>query len=162
MGQHGFGNGSFADPEGIAVDSTGDVYVADTGNNRVQKFTSSGGWLASWDSTMGIDNPLEVAVDASDKVWVVDGASVSRYSGTGTLLTSWLSGGSTGVDIDSDGNVWVTSSAGVVREYDVNGVLLATLGAGHSPVPARSRRRVERGVRRGHGQRAGGSLRAPT
>ena len=129
-GNTGSGNGSFADPQGIAVDSTGDVYVADTGNNRVQKFTSSGGWLASWDSTMGIDNPLEIAVDASDKVWVVDGASVSRYTGTGTLLTSWLSGGATGVDIDSDGNVWVTSTAGVVREYDVTGVLLATLGAG--------------------------------
>ena len=129
-GNTGSGNGSFSDPQGIAVDSTGNVYVADTGNNRVQKFTSSGGWLASWDSTMGIDNPLEIAIDASDKVWVVDGASVSRYSGTGTLLTSWLSGGATGIDIDSDGNVWVTSTAGVVREYDVTGVLLATLGAG--------------------------------
>ena len=160
-GNSGSGNGSFADPQGIAVDSTGDVYVADTGNNRVQKFTSSGGWLASWDSTMGIDNPLEIAVDASDKVWVVDGASVSRYSGGGALLTSWLSGGATGVDIDSDGNVWVMSTAGVVREYDVTGVLLATLGAGQLSARARSRRRVERGVRRGHGQRTGCAFRAP-
>jgi PKD repeat protein len=34
----GSGRGQFARPGGIAVDSAGSVYVADTGNNRIQKF----------------------------------------------------------------------------------------------------------------------------
>jgi hypothetical protein len=38
----GSGDGQFNDPMGIGLDSTGNVYVADTGNDRVQKFTSDG------------------------------------------------------------------------------------------------------------------------
>jgi len=39
-GSQGFGLGQFNYPAGVAVDSSGNVYVADTGNNRVQKFGS--------------------------------------------------------------------------------------------------------------------------
>ena len=38
MGGPGSGVGQFDAPEGLAVDSQGRVYVADTGNNRVQQF----------------------------------------------------------------------------------------------------------------------------
>jgi tripartite motif-containing protein 71 len=37
-GTTGDGNGQFSEPEGIDVDNSGHVYVADTGNNRVQVF----------------------------------------------------------------------------------------------------------------------------
>jgi len=45
-GGFGSGNGEFNFPQGITVDSSGNVYVADTDNNRIQKFTSSGAYLA--------------------------------------------------------------------------------------------------------------------
>jgi NHL repeat-containing protein len=52
FGSPGSGNGQLKDPEGIALDeSTGDVYVADTGNRRVSKFDADGDFLLSW----GID-----------------------------------------------------------------------------------------------------------
>lgn len=35
-------------PYGIAVDSSGNIYVADTGNYRIQKFSSDGKFLLSW------------------------------------------------------------------------------------------------------------------
>lgn len=38
-GSLGSGNGQFNSPRGMAVDSSGNVYVADTGNNRIQKFS---------------------------------------------------------------------------------------------------------------------------
>ena len=45
-GTLGTGNGQFNAPTGIAVDpSSGNVYVADTGNNRIQEFTSGGDLL---------------------------------------------------------------------------------------------------------------------
>ena len=41
FGSGGSGNGQFDSPTGIAVDSGGNIYVADTGNNRVQVFSQS-------------------------------------------------------------------------------------------------------------------------
>ena len=40
--------GQFDRPEGIAVDGNGDVYVADTWNHRIQKFTADGTYLTQW------------------------------------------------------------------------------------------------------------------
>ena len=39
-GQNGEGDGEFILPQGVAVDSSGNVYVTDQGNNRIQKFES--------------------------------------------------------------------------------------------------------------------------
>ena len=49
-GSQGSGDGQFMFPTGVAVDGDGDVYVADRDNNRIQKFTSSGGYLTQWGS----------------------------------------------------------------------------------------------------------------
>src|ERR671934_35945 len=35
-------------PEGVATDAAGNVYVADTGNNRIQEFDSQGNWQRAW------------------------------------------------------------------------------------------------------------------
>jgi DNA-binding beta-propeller fold protein YncE len=37
-GSYGTGNGQFSTPKGVAVDGAGNIYIADTGNSRVQKF----------------------------------------------------------------------------------------------------------------------------
>ncbi len=42
FGASGSGDGQFLTPLGIALDSSGNIYVVDHGNNRVQKFDSSG------------------------------------------------------------------------------------------------------------------------
>ncbi len=49
-GSNGAGDGQFSGPHGIEVDTEGNVYVADTGNNRIQKFTSDGVFLIKWGS----------------------------------------------------------------------------------------------------------------
>jgi len=54
----GISNGQFDHPQGVEVDSLGYVYVVDTGNARMQKFTpynatdfsSSNGWVATWNN----------------------------------------------------------------------------------------------------------------
>ena len=54
-GAPGTGNGQFNEPAGVAVDASGSVYVADKGNNRIQKFDSNGNFITQWGSA-GTDN----------------------------------------------------------------------------------------------------------
>ncbi|MDO9352523.1 MAG: Calx-beta domain-containing protein, partial [Solirubrobacteraceae bacterium] len=118
-GPHG---GGLETPMGVDIDSQGDVYVADTGNRRIQKFTSAGQWLFTWgafvynsatppdgnpnrcdDAPMcksgnpsglgtGFQRPAGIAIGPGDKVFVHDGYRVSRFSSAGTFERTWGSG----------------------------------------------------------------------
>ena len=49
-GGQGTGNGQFDFPEGVAVAPSGDIYVADTANNRIQHFDAAGNFIGKWGS----------------------------------------------------------------------------------------------------------------
>jgi DNA-binding beta-propeller fold protein YncE len=49
-GSFGSGNGQFNGPNDVATDGSGNVYVADVGNDRIQKFTNTGAYLTQWGS----------------------------------------------------------------------------------------------------------------
>jgi tripartite motif-containing protein 71 len=65
-GSYGSGAGQFINPRGIAVD-TDYVYVVDSGNNRIQKFTRNGEFVMAWGSPGSGDgqfnNPQGIAVN---------------------------------------------------------------------------------------------------
>ena len=117
-GSLGSGDGQFREPAGVATDAAGDVYVADAGNARVQKFTGTGTYLIQW-GTLGYGDgqfvyPFDVATDGD--VYVADyGNRIQKFSATGTYLTQWGTygsgngqfNGSTGVATDATGNVYV-------------------------------------------------------
>lgn len=79
-GGTGTGNGQFGGPPngpiGLAVDSNGDVYVVDTVNNRVQKFTNNGVYLTQFGTPGAADGqfnlPTGIAVDAAGNIYVGD------------------------------------------------------------------------------------------
>ena len=50
-GSNGTGNGQFDQPMGVGIDGAGNVYVADTGNNRIQNFDSNGCLMLEWGSS---------------------------------------------------------------------------------------------------------------
>ena len=75
-GSTGSANGEFASPKQVSFDTSGNVYVADAGNNRIQKFDSVGNHLLSW-GTAGtgdgeFDLPEGIHVDSSNNVYVAD------------------------------------------------------------------------------------------
>ena len=75
-GSEGSGDKQFYFPQGIAVDSSGNVYVADTENHRVQKFTSNGEFVTKWGSSgnnVGEFSYEEgIAIGSDGKVYVSD------------------------------------------------------------------------------------------
>ena len=70
------GEGEFHFPAAVALDRKGNVYVADTDNHRVQKFTPEGKFVSEWgefrDAPGQLNVPLGIAVDASGNVYVSD------------------------------------------------------------------------------------------
>ena len=68
-GKKGSLAGEFNTPEGVAVDYLENVYVADFGNQRVQKFDGSGTYITE---ISDVGSPIDVAVDSLGNVYVVD------------------------------------------------------------------------------------------
>ena len=106
-GSYGSGDGQFNAPSDIAVDTGGDVYVADPNNNRIQKFSSSGAYVAQWGSP-GSGNgqfnaPNNVAVDGSGNVYVTDSGNnrIQEFTSSGVYVTQWGS------------PVWVMAGSGL-------------------------------------------------
>jgi len=71
-GKHGKAQGELDTPHGIAMDSTGRLFVADRVNSRVQIFDADGKFLAEWKQ---FGRPSSVAIDKNDVLYVADSQS---------------------------------------------------------------------------------------
>ena len=75
-GAKGSADGEFDFLSGVAVGPDGNVYVLDTNNNRIQKFTSEGQFVSKWGSVGEGDgeffSPMGVAVGSDGSVYVAD------------------------------------------------------------------------------------------
>ena len=79
-GTFGSGNGQFNGPGDITLDSSSHVYVADSGNHRIQVFNGSGAFISTWNSdgpgTVQFGVPTGVAVDTFTRnVYVTEGSN---------------------------------------------------------------------------------------
>jgi len=108
-GSVGSGPGQFNRPWSVAVDGSGNVYVGDNDNNRVQKFDSSGGYITQWGTPGSGDGqfsgPGGIAVDASNNVYVSDrgNSRVQKFSQVSVGPVSEWAGEGT-ADDSADGN----------------------------------------------------------
>jgi len=143
-GSYGAGDGQFESPEGIAIDSSGYVYVCDSGNHRIQKFTSGGSFLAKWGSQGTGDgqfkSPLGIAIDSSGNVYVADYLNyrVQKFTSGGSFLAKWGSQGTGdgqfnnayGIAVDNSGNVYVLDTGNhCIQKFTSSGSFLAKWGS---------------------------------
>ena len=113
---------------GVAVDAaSGDVYVADTRNNVVDVFDSTGAYERQ---LTGLVQPTGVAVDAEGHVWVAESGSgedvngmVHEFDATGALVQSWPNGyfQTDAIALDSSGRVYLLNGAGDVTRWTATG-----------------------------------------
>ncbi len=143
-GRSGTGPGELRMVQGsIAVGPDGDVYVADTGNFRVQVFAANGRYLRSvgeFGTALGQFNwPFDLVVDDAGNVYLADDKqqTLTKLSPSGRPI--WRRGGTDETDprlvghehltmIDAEGRLLVTNDdAGVVMLLDPDGTVVDTL-----------------------------------
>jgi RHS repeat-associated protein len=117
-GLQGSGNGEFNVPEGIVVDSKGNVFVADRGNHRVQEFNTELAFVRNIKQAEEKEGPFYVTLDSSGNLWVAYSwdNKIGEFTNEGTLIRTWGIAGSEpgklsdpyGVAVGSEGNIWVS------------------------------------------------------
>lgn len=142
-GSSGSANGQLSLPEGVAVDSSGNVYVVDKGNHRIQRFNSQGGFLTAWGSLGSgngqFDSPTGIAVSSLGNVYVTDSNNhrVQVFDTNGNYLFQWGNVGSgdgqfnipTGIAVDNSGVVYVADfTNNRIQKFSGSGNHQATWG----------------------------------
>lgn len=144
-GGQGGGGGLFNYPTGIAIDVDGNVYVADTLNNRIQKFDPNGNFVTMWGKQGYGDgefySPLGVAVDSAGFIYVAGGNSayIQKFDSDGNFVLKWGTGGEgdgqfrspSGIAVDDEtGHVYVTDTGNHrVQKFDLYGNYVGQWGS---------------------------------
>ena len=148
-GTTGTGTSQFDTPIDVAVDpATGNVFVADLANHRVQVFTADGAFVRSWNH-MGrvLLGELHAIAIGGNNVYVEDVTHevIAKFTTTGTFLTSWPAPthdstvpnfpGRKGLVADASGNVFAIKDTNHVVKFSPTGTVLGdiTFPSGSGP-----------------------------
>ena len=150
-------------PQGVAVDGSGNIYIADSGNGVVRKVNTSGmiatiagngtnGYSGNgvWATNAELNSPFGVAVDSGGNVYIADSNnSLIRkvdtngwittvagnyslgwgYSGDGGAATNAKLNAPYSVAVDSGGNLYIAdSNNNVIRKVGTNGIITTVAG----------------------------------
>ncbi len=150
-GQRGSEQGQLLDPRGIAVDAEGNVYVAEGGNHRVQKFDGEGKFLMALGSQGNqpgqFQEPWGVAVDRQGNIYVADtwNHRIQKFTANGEFVQQWgsfvdtqgvlsneLAGlfwGPRSIAFDSKGHLYISDTGNKrIQVFDSDGKFLRQIG----------------------------------
>jgi tripartite motif-containing protein 71 len=127
--------GDLCAPGGIAMGPDGTVYVADSGNHRVQRFSGDGVFLGTW-GRLGhedgqFERPTAIGAGSDGTLFVADAqrGRLQRFGPNGAYRGAWPEEEYrevAGLDVDRDGTVWLVTEGGQVEHRTDDGAVLAT------------------------------------
>ena len=137
--------GFFSVPSRAAANSSGNVFVTDSGNSRVQRFTATGGspfafgGLGTGNGQFPPASALGVATDSSGNVYVVDrlGSRVEKFNSSGTFQSAFGTLGTgnsqfttpSGIAIDSADDIYVADTGNNrIQKFNSAGTYIAQWG----------------------------------
>ena len=139
QGGVGTGKGRFNTPRAIAVDTTGNIFVADTGNERIEKFSPTGTFLsiigAKGSGHAQLADPNGIAIDRSGNIYVAEIDSkhrVQKLGPDGTLVAAWAPElfGPRRIAIGPDDSIYVVDSGrNRIVKTSPDGQVLTTWGS---------------------------------
>jgi len=139
---------SFSSPDGVALNASGTIYVADTGNNRIRRITSTGTVVSAFAGTgtagtadgaaasAQFNGPTGLAVDAAGNIYVADTGNNLIRKITAAGVVSTIGGASVfnapeDVAVDSAGNIFVADTGNNrIRKITPAGVVSILAGSG--------------------------------
>ena len=143
----------FNHPQGLCIDASGNLYVADRGNNVIREIMPNGrtktiagnkvkGFIDATDAAAFFNNPTGVALDSKGNLWVTDqgNSALRKISSSGVVTTIFgspsqtsLLGFPSAIAIDSKGNLYIADESGRIFEYTTAGVLNVLAGTYNVP-----------------------------
>jgi DNA-binding beta-propeller fold protein YncE len=128
-------------PNGIAVDNAGNVYIADTFNKAIKKWTAASNSVTTLISS-GLKGPYGVAVDNAGNVYVADAYSstIKKWTATNNSVTTLVASGLNypyGVAVDGSGNVYIADTYNnLIKKWTVANNSVTTLVSSGLNFPA--------------------------
>jgi sugar lactone lactonase YvrE len=124
-------------PDGVAVDGAGNVYISDTFNKAIKKWTPASNSVSTLVSS-GLGSPGFIAVDGSDNVYVVSSDSILEWKAANSNLLTLVSNGLSspvGVAVDGAGDVYIGDNGdGALKEWSAaNSNLTSLVSSGLDP-----------------------------
>jgi len=120
-------------PLGVAVDATGNVYLADAGTRNISKIPTAGG--APIVEGSGFTVPYGVAVDILGNIYMTDNSANNvkkiPYNGGPPIIIGAGFNGPNGVAVDASGNVYIgDAGSGTVKKIPAAGGAVITIASG--------------------------------
>ncbi|MFL5843954.1 MAG: hypothetical protein ACJ762_04605 [Solirubrobacteraceae bacterium] len=137
-GTAGTGNGEFNGPEDVAIDFSGRIWVADTGNHRLQLFSAAGGFIRKLGRDAGAGTsgsaggefnlPASIVIDGAGNLLVAEAGNhrIQRLNEFGGFLGEWGKNGGDGTA--GSGNGEFNSPRGIALDNSTGDILVADTG----------------------------------
>ncbi len=131
------GGEPFNRPTGVALSSSGDIYIADGyGNARIHKFSSDGRYLFSWGEPGSRPGqfrlPHTIVIDKRDRIWVADreNSRIQIFDDRGNFITQWTDHliRPTDIFIDENETVYISELCRRVSIFSIDGRLITCWG----------------------------------